>query len=68
MQSLNCVFRLLFVSSKKVLSSLFHFPPLEGPTYRVSVTSVSPGTGANHVEFLYLLEYCTTTAVLREKI
>jgi hypothetical protein len=41
---------------------------LKGPTYRVSVGSVSPGTGANHIEFLHLLEYCTTTAVLREKI
>jgi hypothetical protein len=41
---------------------------LKGPTYRVFVTSVSPGTGANHVEFLHLLEYCTTTTVLREKI
>jgi hypothetical protein len=34
----------------------------------VSVTSVSPGIRANHVEFLYLLEYCTTTALLRERI
>ena len=33
----------------------------------MSVTSVSPDTGANHVEFLHLLEYCTT-AMLREKI
>jgi hypothetical protein len=33
----------------------------------VSVTSVFPGIRANHLEFLYLLEYCTT-ALLRERI
>jgi len=34
----------------------------------VPVRSISPDTRANYVEFLHLLEYCTTTAVLREKI
>jgi hypothetical protein len=33
----------------------------------VSVTSFSPGIRANHVEYLYLLEYCTT-ALLKERI